>query len=447
MRFVPSRVLLNFFILEINKKKNRNGGSGLIKFAGIGKPYAVGKYGVEQNAAVMQRYRYLHEGLLRAAAGQLPRREDWDLRLAMCKHMYEDAEAAEQWRNRIPELRTSSAVLGKEPDPRLTLLMDELVHAQNDLEWAAAVYEIIKPAMLEAYRKHAEETQQIVDQPTIRILRTAILDLEEQVAWGREFLAEVRASGVYPHPSEFTVHIQTCLQAAGGIAGKLPRATDLPRRVRSNVPYTIPLRSSRDPRKMGPTTWARTSVAHLPDDPAQKGLVDMMRVRQEEMTACDLLAGVLYSQKNMPWSFYRDLARHIWDEARHAMFGQAALEAEGHDWMSRPQYTSDYDINAGKIPTAQYAWLSIGIEEGAMVSLGKKKEFEFCRDEAKHPLMAQFQDYDWADEVVHANFGRKWTPELMGEQLSVVREVARKELDHFFSEVGKAQRAFETGNR
>jgi hypothetical protein len=430
------------------EEKQEPGGIGLIKFAGIGEPYAIGKFGVEQNSAVLLRFRYWHEGLLRAAAGQLPRREDWDLRLAMCKHLYEDAEAAEQWRNRIPELRTSSAVLSKEPDPRLSLLMDELVHAENDLEWTAAVYEVIKPALLEAYRRHAEQTQKIIDQPSIRILRTAILDLEEQVAWGREFLEEIRSSDVYPDLSpEFTANIQACLQSAGGITGELPRATDLPRRMRSNTPYTIPLRSSRDPRKMGPTIGARTSIANLPDDPAQKGVIDMMRVRQEEMTACDLLAGVLYSQKNMPWPFYRDLARHIWDEARHAMFGQAALEADGHEWMSRPQYTSDYDVNAGKIPAAQYAWLSIGIEEGAMISLGKKKEFEFCRDEAKHPLMAQFQDYDWADEIVHANFGRKWTPDMMGEQLSIVREIAQKELNHFFTEVGKAQREFEAENR
>jgi hypothetical protein len=53
-------------------------------------------------------------------------------------------------RNRIPELHTSSAVLSKEPDPRLSLLMAELVHAQNDLEWAVAVYEVLKPALLEA---------------------------------------------------------------------------------------------------------------------------------------------------------------------------------------------------------------------------------------------------------------------------------------------------------
>lgn len=414
----------------------------MIKFVGIANPYDVGAYSVERNAEVLQRYRYLHEGLLRVAAGQLPNREDWNLRLGMCMHLYEDAEAADQLHKRIPELRTSSAILTKEPDSRLTLLMEELVQAKSDLEWAGAVYEVVKPAMLEAFRKHVATTQQIVDQPSIRILRQAILDLENQIAWGDELLGDLREDAQNPAEGmEFKTRIREFLATAGGVSGDSPRSTDLPRRWRSNEAYAIPIRSKRDPRRMGPTTLIRTGVETPPTDPVLQELVMKMRVRQEEMTACDLIAGVLYSQSNMPWAFYRDLARHIWDEARHAMFGQAGLEADGYEWMTRPQYTSDYDINAEKIPAAKYAWLTIGIEEGAMVSLGKKKEFEWCRDKAKHPLMAQFQDYDWADEIVHANLGRKWTPDLMGEQIGFVREVAQKELDHFWSEVRRAEKS------
>lgn len=411
----------------------------MLKYTGIANPYEVGAYTIERNSVVLQRYRYLHEALVRMAAGQLPNRENWDLRLGMCRHIYEDAEATQALRKRIPELRTSSNLLGREPDPRLTLMMEELVHAESDLEWAVAVYEVIKPAMLEAYREHKRTTQQIVDQPTIRLLKHAIADLEEQVAWGAELIADLRSYQDAGTEEAFVAHIRGLLEGAGGVSGVGERTPEIPLRLRSHVPYAIPLRSKRDSRRMGKVTWARTSMDNLADDPVLRRLVMMMRVRQEEMTACDLIAGVIYAQQNMPWEFYYDLARHIWDEARHAMFGQAALEADGYDWISRPQYTSDYDVNAEKIPAAKYAWLSIGIEEGAMISQAKKHELEFCRDEAKHPLMAQFQDYDWADEIVHANLGRKWSPELMGEELGFVREVAKKELEHFWSEVKKAQ--------
>ncbi|MDF2960504.1 MAG: hypothetical protein K0S39_2239, partial [Paenibacillus sp.] len=412
----------------------------MLPFAGIQNPYALGQYGVEKNAKALQRYRFIHEGLLRTAAGHLPAREDWNLKAALAKHLYEDAEAVDLLRKRITELRTSPAVLNHEPDAALSLLMDELIQARNDLELTAGIYTVIKPAMLRTYKKHMTDTQQIVDQPTIRILRTLIADLEDQISWGGEMVSHLESSGVYPDgAAEFTAKLTEFLTSAGDIDGLQGKTTALPYRWRSYDAYKLPLKSVRDPRLMGPVTWARTSVANPPDDPVLKSLYAKMRVRQEEMTAAELIAGVIYSQKNMPWEFYKDLARHLWDEVRHALFGQAALESEGLDWMSQPQYTSDYDVNAPKIPGAQYTWLSIGIEEGAMKRPGKAGEFEFCRDEAKHPLMTQFQDYDWADEVVHAHLGRKWSPDLIGEDIGFVREVAKKELEQFWSEVRSAQ--------
>lgn len=404
----------------------------MTKFAGIAKPYEIGSYDVATNATVLQRYRFMHEGLLRVAAGQLPARENWDLKLALCKHLNEDAEAATALRQRIPQLRTSSTVLHKEPDPILTLLMEELIQARTDLELAAGIYSVVKPALLDVYRRHADATQQIVDQPTIRILRSIMLDLEDQIRFGQEMRRELERDSRYPDPGEFAEKLQSYLAAAGGIDGLSPKSPDLPRRWRSHETYRLPARSARDPVRMGPAVHGRTSVANPPADPVRAKLAAMMRVRQEEMTACELVAGVLYAQKNMPWEFYSDLARHIWDEARHAMFGQAALEADGYEWMSRPQFTSDYDLNAPKLPSVQYVWLSIGIEERAMVGKGKMKEYEFCRDEAGHPLMTQFQDYDWADEIVHAGFGRKWTPDMIGDDIHFAREIAQRELKEFF---------------
>ncbi|USK26858.1 hypothetical protein LIT32_15290 [Bacillus sp. CMF21] len=411
----------------------------MLKYAGIQNPYSVGEYSVEKNAKVIQRYRYIHESLITIAAGQLPAREDWDLKVALGKHLYEDAEATDKLRKRLSHLRTSSQFVNRDPDPSLSLLMDELIQANNDLELAIGIYDVIKPALIQTYKKHIAETQQIVDQPTIRILRSILLDLEEQVEWGQGMITVIQQANIYHEGSdEFKEKLQSFLIAAGGIDGFQKKSSSLPYRWRSQKAYELPFKSVRDPRNMGPTTWSRTGVPNPPENQIQAELLDKMRVRQEEMTAAELIAGVMFSQKNMPWEFYYDLARHLWDEVRHALFGQAALEAEGIEWMSQPQYTSDYDINAHKLPGAQYTWLSIGIEEGAMARTGKRAEYEFCRDEAKHPLMTQFQDYDWADEVVHANFGRKWAPDLIGENIEFVREVAKKELDYFWDKVNAA---------
>ena len=56
---------------------------------------------------------------------------------------------------------------------------------------------------------------------------------------------------------------------------------------------------------------------------------------------------------------------------------------------------------------------------------GKRGEWEFCRD-AGHPLMTNFQDFDWADEVTHVGYGRKW---LIDYYCKGDREEARKLAD------------------
>lgn len=413
-----------------------------VSYTGISDPYRIGAFGVEENAKRLQRYRYIHERLLFVGAAQLPSRHNWDVKVAIGRHLYEDAEAADQLRARVHQLRSPQPAVGQEPDPALVLLMDELLHAASDSEWLAGVYTVIKPELAKAYLSHMCRTQQIVDQPTIRMLRSILLDLEDQLQWGKEAIERLRSEGSWDEAgaASFCALLRSYIGAAGGMSGEAAKNAQLPVRVRSFAAYQLPKQSQRD-AAMGGTTLYRTSMGAEFDDPARQRLVGMMRVRQEEMTAAELLAAVIWSQKGMPWAFYRDLARHLWDEIRHALFGQAALEADGYDWHSRPQYTSDYDVNIEKIPGAQYAWLSIGIEEGAMKRPGKVGEFEFCRDEAKHPLMAQFQDYDWADEVTHAAFGRAWTPELFGEDLGYIREVAKHELDHFWREVRKAEEA------
>ncbi|MGU3471146.1 hypothetical protein ACLBWT_08360 [Paenibacillus sp. D51F] len=416
-------------------------------YTGIAEPFQLGAFGVEANARILQRLRFVHERLLFIGAAQLPARRDWDLKAAMGRHVYEDAEAADGLRDRIRQLRKPAPAVGHEPDPSLALMMEELLHAQSDCEWLAGSYGTVRKALADACRSHMKRTQSIVDQPTIRLLRGMLLDLDLQLDWAAQEQERLQDAGEWDQEAadSFSSRLRSYLKAAGGISGEGPRASQLPQRFRSADAYQLPRKSVRH-SSSGGTVLYRSGMGEPSGDPLRERLIGMMRVRQEEMTAAELIAAVIWSQKGMPWDFYRDLARHLWDEVRHALFGQAALEAEGLDWHSRPQYTADYDVNIAKLPGSQYAWLSIGIEEGAMKRPGKAGEYEFCRNEARHPLMMQFQDYDWADEVTHAAFGRTWTPELFGEDLAFIREVAAHELHHFFAAVSKAETEASAGD-
>jgi hypothetical protein len=124
---------------------------------------------------------------------------------------------------------------------------------------------------------------------------------------------------------------------------------------------------------------------------------------------------VLCENRDKPWEFHHDLSRHLWDEIRHSMMGEAAIEAIFGDPCAIPmrEYERIYCMEAP--PLEQYATLGIEIEGGQMrYPVGKRGEWEFCRDAVKSPLMTTFQDFDWADEVLHVNLARRqlsdWFP-------------------------------------
>jgi hypothetical protein len=412
-----------------------------LHYPGIRDPYTTGAFSVEQAAETLRRFEFIHRKLVFLEAAHVVLRSLWELKAALGRHLYEDAEAANALRERILDLRQNPSVLGRDPDQRLALLMDELLGAESDAELLVGLYGVVKPALLDAERNYAHTTQQIVDQPSIRVLRSTIADLEDQQAWGeRAIQVLVHERGLDAAVEPFRKHIESLLVAAGGIDGAGEgKAKSAGRRQRSAQPIALPMKAIRDERMPEHTTVYRVGVLDdIPDsEPVRKKLVNMMRTRQEEMVVAEVVAAVIWEKRDQPWEFTLDLARHEWDEMRHGLMGQAALEAEGIAWMRYPQFTGDYDLNVTNVPAAQYAWL-LGIEQNAMRRTGKRAEYEFCRDEAQHPLMTQFQDFDWADEVKHVHIGREWTTHLYDGSAEQARAAAEQAVDEFWAGVEEA---------
>jgi hypothetical protein len=411
-----------------------------LHYTGLPQPYEIGAFSVDESATFLRRIEFVHRKLVYLEAAHVVLRSLWELKAALGRHLYEDAEAATPLRERILDLRQNPSVLARDPDQRLSLLLDELLHARTDEELLVGLYEIVKPALLAAERDYVLRTQQIVDQPTVRLLRSTIADLEDQLAWGqRAVRILVDERGRRSEVEEFARRLREFLAAAGGIDGQGEEAApSAGRRWRSTTAISLPPKAIRDERMPKETSLFRVGlVDDTPTDETQRRLLHMMRTRQEEMVVAEVVAVVIWEKRDQPWKFTLDLARHEWDEMRHGLMGQAALEAEGIDWMSYPQFTGDYDLNATNMPSAQYAWL-LGIEQNAMRRTGKRAEFEFCRDEATHPLMAQFQDFDWADEVKHVHIGREWTTHLYDGDAGRARAAADQAVEEFWQGVDEA---------
>jgi len=381
------------------------------RFAGIADAERLG-LGVEANARRLHRLAYVEQHCMRVAAAHLLGTPEWEAKILLGRHLYEDAEHHQALRTRIAELRRSEASVDACPDPALDTLMDQLLRAENSAELLGGLYHVIKPALVAAYRRHLDEINPLVDYPTGRVVRQLLAEESEHVELGQRYFDALIGPQQRAAAAGFLAHLAAFLAAAGGLAGDAPRpdASSLPRPRGDGSAWRMPPYSGRDER-------FRSSVVKDPciavverGDAAREGLEQMMWGRFHEMSPAEAVAVIMTRQQGMPWAFYRDLARHCWDEVRHASFGQAALQAEGIDITSNPNWTGFATmIQEAMTPMEAYAHLTVAIEQAAMkYPPGKRQEYEFCRDTARHALMALYQDYDWADEVNHAQFGRDW---------------------------------------
>jgi hypothetical protein len=90
------------------------------------------------------------------------------------------------------------------------------------------------------------------------------------------------------------------------------------------------------------------------------------------------------------------------------MMGEVFFESRGIDWTQIPLHPGfSLQTNLHCDPREAHAILYT-IEQNLMpADTGKK--YEWVTAQAAHdPLATFFQDYDWADEVLHTQIGRRW---------------------------------------
>ncbi len=133
----------------------------------------------------------------------------------------------------------------------------------------------------------------------------------------------------------------------------------------------------------------------------------MFYKRLREIDVPEMMASILAETRGKPWGFYRDMSRQLWDEARHAMMGEVGFRSLGVDWTAIPiNFTWSLNLNTQLTAQERHAVLFY-IEQGLMPRTGKRYEWE-VGTASGNPLSGVFQDFDWADEVLHAQIGRQW---------------------------------------
>ena len=129
----------------------------------------------------------------------------------------------------------------------------------------------------------------------------------------------------------------------------------------------------------------------------------------QEVQAADSCASMLFEAPDMPWDFHFDLSRHMWDESRHAMFGERKLEELGTTAAGAGLSAKAYAMRQTLTPLDRYAALST---QEADAFPGKHVGL---KDAVAHgdATSAMAWSYDIADETQHVRFGAKWIPVMI----------------------------------
>src|SRR5947207_5936385 len=149
---------------------------GIPELAGVCRYDEVGTlgFGVEENVALLKRYNWVETRLTDLFLTQLTATPEWEVKDAFSLHVWLDAEHAKWLQERVAELRHPPHNFHQPPDAALEAWLQEALRSQDSVELLTAVYRVIKPALLDAYRAHVERTNPLVDHPTRRILRFMI---------------------------------------------------------------------------------------------------------------------------------------------------------------------------------------------------------------------------------------------------------------------------------
>jgi hypothetical protein len=405
------------FISNYQTHRNLPSLAGLCTFAEAERP----GLSVEESVRRLKRHHYALRRIHGILTSRITSEPIYELKMAWSHQAWLCAEQVAAIRARVGEMREPPLGLDKIPHEGLGLIFDELQAAPRDA-LLLGLYEVVIPALLQSLADHAAAAHPLADQPTVRLLRIARMDLEDLHRYGRQAVSCLVTGEVRAAAQPGLVVLRQAFAAAGGLDGcdstptpatATPPGTGrprLPEPLHSAQPWRFDPRPQRDERFPDPYNMGVNAEVFLYDSrqPAEAKVLMMYYKRLREIDVPEMMASIITETPDKPWGYYRDMSRQLWDEARHAMMGEVGFASAGIDWPTKVaiNFTWSLGLNTQLTPKERHAVLYF-IEQGLMPKTGKRHEWETALM-AKSPLAATFQDFDWADEVLHARVGRDW---------------------------------------
>ena len=366
-------------------------------------------WSVEASVLRLKRLHYTLKRLHHILTCRITAEPIYELKNAFSYHAYLCAEHVTSIRSRVAEMREPPLGLEQVPHTGLQQCCDEIGNAPTTEELVTGLYDVAVPFAITCCECLLDDAHPLADAPTARLARFALIELREMAEFGQQAIACLVDVAARTAMEKWIAMLRECLDVSGGPRGETGLERSLPPAKYSQTPYVYDAVPRRDERFIDPYNAGVNAEAFLYDErfsPRDKTLM-MYYKRIRELDVPEMMASILHEMPEKPWEFHYEISRQLWDEARHAMMGEVGFAALGIDWRQIPiNFTWSRNLNTQLNAQERHGVLFF-IEQGLMPRTGKRFEWEVGR-ESGDPLAALFQDFDWADEVLHSQIGRRW---------------------------------------
>jgi hypothetical protein len=365
-------------------------------------------------AQLLKRFYFCERSALVSCAAWIPAIAPLEIKTGLARLVWQNAETAHALRNRVFELRFPSRLLEEEgADQALVESFSAVRDSPSVCAFLLCMGKVLMPALRDSYQSYLAASDTIADGPTHRFLSLALTEKFEQIAilerWTQaECLADPE-SGARAHDWASAVS-DRLLQVGGVGVGTLPVST-IVGQLPGSKPYSIPDRPARDPH-FWPCRFYWPDVVD-PAFPYGEGMQLQLRSAISHLNEVWAIesGGLMLSAfaDALPWEWIHDAARWTYDESRHCRMGYERLMAWGFEPAQLPLGTYIYDSASGQDPIYRLGMLYFFETKNIRHKLTRAQLFHNYGD----GLSEHDMDFDWADETIHAGYGKHWLKELL----------------------------------
>lgn len=367
-----------------------------------------GTFTVQQNLELLGRYRYVEVQFLELMGNWAHTMVDADIKIGFGRHMFQDSVHADLLGKRIPELKGRSQHFHSiPPSDEFVKLLEKIWQEPDELLRMVALYRVLKPELVRAYRRHLNHLELPADEPTGYILQLIADEERDHIEWGEKTISRLLSGANRNNEADtWEQSLSKELEESGSIwgEGKKPGTHTF----KKTHPYSkLPVRDSRWSIMPNPAEFKEKDWSFDTNEGKLHLLHDLLN---SEFITVERMGLIISDFPEIPWQMKLDMARQAWDEARHAEIVQRRLEELGG--------------HVGMFPTSCFGWEQDVNRPDPLERLALSNmtfESESCKHlrdwiaKAKKTgdtRSLQLVEFLLADEVNHVLYGVHWIDEL-----------------------------------